>query len=154
VANPGFESGTGSWVYFYSSAAGGTGSFTAGTPAAAGTKAAQVTVTTLPSDKNVQLYQYNLTLQPNKRYRLSFAAKSSTGHDMKVSVIKHGSPYTNYGLSAYVPALTSSYQTFTVDFTTSGFTAPVTDGRLMFFLGDHAANGDQYGIDAVSLTPQ
>jgi len=46
----------------------------------------------------MQLYQKELTLKPSTLYRLSFAAKSSKGHDVRVVLLKHSSPFTNYGL--------------------------------------------------------
>ena len=110
------------------------------------------TITSSPTDNNVQLYQQGLTLQPVSNYRLTFAAKSNTGHDMRISVLKHTSPFTNYGLSSYYINLTSSWQLFTVDFTTANFVTPVSDGRLMFFIGNYDAPGDQYYFDDISLT--
>jgi hypothetical protein len=38
-----------------------------------------------------------------------------------------------------------------VEFTTSGFSGTVNDGRLMFWLAPYDAAGDQYFIDNVSL---
>ena len=92
VQNAGFESGTSDWR-FYTNA---TGSFTVAGPGDGSANAAVVTTTTVGS--NIQLYQPDVSLQPNTAYRLTFSAFSNTGRDLRVSVQKHGSPYTNYGL--------------------------------------------------------
>lgn len=154
ITNPSFSSNTTGWTFFYSPSRGGSGSLsriTSGTYSSPGS--ARATITTSPTDNNVQLYQQGLTLQPYTNYRLTFAAKSNTGHDLRVSVLKHTSPFTNYGLSSYYINLTSSWQLYTVDFTTANFATPVSDGRLMFFMGNYDAPGDQYFYDDVSLTP-
>ncbi|MFA6097479.1 MAG: chitobiase/beta-hexosaminidase C-terminal domain-containing protein [Candidatus Paceibacterota bacterium] len=144
VTNPGFESGTSPWTFYTN----GTGSYTVGTPAYAGTKGAKATLTTIGT--NMQLYESGISLEPNTRYRLTFAAYSSTGHDMKINLIKHISPYTNYGLT-YVPNLTTSWQTFSTEFTTSGFSANVADGRLQFYFPGLASAGDAYYLDEIKL---
>ena len=92
-------------------------------------------------------------LEPNTVYTLSFRAYSNTGHDLAVSLQKHGSPYTNYGLSDSVADLTNAWKTYTIQFTTSGFSGTVNDGRLMFRLAPYATAGDEYFIDDVVLTP-
>ena len=99
---------------------------------------------------NVQLYQDSLTLEAGTRYRLSFRAYSNTGHDLQVTLVKNLSPYTNYGLKK-VFNLTNAWQTFTVDFATSGFVGTVSDGRLMFWLAPYDAAGDQFFFDNVIL---
>ncbi|HEY6585828.1 MAG TPA: carbohydrate binding domain-containing protein, partial [Candidatus Methanoperedens sp.] len=81
---------------------------------------------------------------------LSFAAKSSSGRDLRVSLLKHGSPYTNYGLRQKFD-LTKDWQTFTTEFNTKRFTNTVNDGRLMFYLAPFAKAGDKYDFDSVKL---
>ena len=146
VQNAGFESGTSDWR-FYTNA---TGSFTVAGPGDGSANAAVVTTTTVGS--NIQLYQPGVSLQPNTAYRLTFSAFSNTGRDLRVSVQKHGSPYTNYGLNRAIADLGTGWQTFTFDFTTTGFSTPVTDARLMFWFASDAAPGDLFRIDNVSLT--
>lgn len=144
VSNPGFESGTSPWTFYTN----GTGTYTAGIPAYAGTKAAKISLTTIGT--NMQLYQSGKSLAPNTRYRLSFAAYSSTGHNMTINLIKHGTPYTNYGLK-YVPDLLTSWKTFSTEFTTSGFTGNVADGRLQFYFTGLASAKDIYYLDEIKL---
>jgi hypothetical protein len=145
VQNAGFESGTSGWN-FYTNA---TGSFTVAGPGDGSANAAVVTTTTVGT--NIQLNQSDLALQPNTAYRLTFSAYSNTGRDLRVSVLKHGSPFTNYGLNRAIANLTTGWQSFTFDFTTTGFSTPVTDARLMFWFASDAAPGDQFRIDNVSL---
>ena len=125
--NPGFESGRRDWIFYTN----GTGSFDVISPGFEGNNASQVRITMRSS--NVQLYQPKITLKSNTHYRLSFAAKSSTGHDVTVVLLKHGSPFTNYGLGQNFN-LTEDWQTFTTEFDTKRFNRNVNDGRLMFYL--------------------
>jgi hypothetical protein len=145
VQNAGFESGTSGWN-FYTNA---TGSFTVAGPGDGSVNAGVVTTTTVGT--NIQLNQSGLALQPNTAYRLTFSAYSNTGHDLRVSVLKHGSPFTNYGLNLAIANLTTGWQSFTFDFTTTGFSTAVADARLMFWFASDAAPGDQFRIDNVSL---
>ncbi|NLI80094.1 MAG: hypothetical protein GX443_00180 [Deltaproteobacteria bacterium] len=145
IVNPGFESGTSSWNFYTS----GTGAFDTPTPGYEGARAGCVRITTPGS--NTQLYQYNLPLEPNVDYELVFAAYSNTGHDVKVSLQKHGSPYTNYGLNKVLVNLQAGWQVFTLPFRTQGFTAPVSDARLMFWFSDTAAANDVFYFDQVVL---
>jgi len=144
IMNPGFESGTTPWKFYTS----GTGTFSTVSPGYEGSNTAQLALSS--SGSNIQLYQEGITLEPNTRYRLSFAAYSTTGHDVTVRLFKHVSPYTNYGLG-FTANLGTNWQTFTTEFTTSGFTSTVNDGRLKFWLAPFAASGDNYYIDNVQL---
>lgn len=145
LANPGFENGTSSWTFYTN----GNGSFTTVSPGSEGSTAGRVTVTT--TGTNTQLYQAGIRLDPYTDYELTFAARSSSGNDLKVSVLKHASPYTNYGLNRHVADLRTNWQTFKVTFRTMGFSSPVSDARLMFWLSDTAKAGDQFFIDGIVL---
>ncbi len=145
VVNGGFETGTSPWV-FYTNGAGTFANDAAGDGSA---KAAHIRITT--AGTNVQLNQAALVLEPNSTYRLSFKAYSNTGHDVSVSLQKHTSPYTGYGLSGRVFNLTNIWQTFVFEFMTSGFVGTVNDGRLMFWLAPYDAGGDHYYFDDVVL---
>jgi hypothetical protein len=146
VTNGAFESGTTGWTFYSNGAA----TLSTSAPGASGTgTAAQVAVST--EGTNVQLYQSGIALQPSTSYRLSFDAYSNTGHDVEVSLGQHISPYTNYGLSGWKFDLTNSWQTFSVTFTTTGFSTPVTDGRLFFWLAPFDAAGDRFYFDNVQL---
>ncbi len=144
IQNPGFESGTASWLFYIN----GTGSFNVVSPGYEGTSAAKISISTVGA--NTQLYQPGIALEPNTSYRLSFAAYSTAGHDMEIILHKHDSPYTNYGLF-YKANLGASWQTFTTEFTTSGFTTAVNNARLQIQLGTYAASGETYYIDNVKL---
>ena len=100
----------------------------------------------------MQLYQQGLALEKDARYRISFRAYSSKGHDLQVKVQKHGEPYTNYGINNYAINLTTGWADYRVDFIARGFTGTVNDGRLLFRLGPYDAAGDEYFFDDVVLT--
>jgi len=144
IMNPGFESGTTSWLFYTS----GTGTFSTVSPGYEGSNTAQLALSS--SGSNIQLYQAEINLEPNTRYRLSFAAYSTTGHDVAVRLFKHVSPYTAYAPD-FTANLGTNWQTFTTEFTTSGFTSTVNDGRLKFWFAPFAASGDNYYIDNVQL---
>ena len=65
-------------------------------------------------------------------------------------LIKHVSPFTHYGLDQTFN-LSASWQEFSTEFTTTGFTGSVNNGRLMFYLAPFAKAGDKYYIDNVRL---
>ena len=144
IKNPGFESGTISWLFHTN----GSGTFTATSPGYEGTKAAKLVMNT--SGTNIQLYQIGITLEENKRYRLSFSSYSTKGHDLTMKLYKHVAPYTLYGLNQTFD-LGTSWQTFMTEFTSENFTGTVNDGRFQFWLVPFAAAGDTYYIDNVRL---
>jgi hypothetical protein len=149
LLNPGFETGTGPWVFYTNTA----GSFDNNSPGPASLHSGHIAIT--QAGANIQLLQAGITLEPNTKYRLSFLAYTNTGHDVSVSLMKNASPYTNYGLSEYVCDLNSSgYGACSVEFTTPGFAGTVNDGRLMFWLASYATAGDQYFFDEVMLVKQ
>jgi hypothetical protein len=102
---------------------------------------------------NVQLFQYGLELQPNTSYQLRLAAKSTDGRDVRLYLHKHRSPYTNYGLNGLPLDLTDEWQVFVVQFTTTGFSEPVSDGRLRIWLAGSDAPGAEYYFDDVVMVP-
>ncbi|CAG0949507.1 hypothetical protein METP3_00119 [Methanosarcinales archaeon] len=144
IENQGFESGTTSWQFFTD----GTGAFRTASPSYEGSKSANVIIGS--SASNIQLYQYGITLEPNTAYRLSFSAYSTNGNDMKVKLFRHNSPYTNYGLD-FTADLGKSWNTFTTEFTTAGFSGAANDGRLQFWFAQLAAAQETYYIDDIRL---
>ncbi len=145
LLNSGFESGTSPWV-FYTNAQ---GSFAQSSPGSGSTYAGRVLLSTAGS--NVQLYQNDLRLEANTQYTLSFKAYSNTGHDVVVFIQKHSSPYTSYGLDNTVFNLQTSWSTYSIQFTTAGFSGVINDGRLKFWFADDDAAGDQYFFDDIIL---
>ncbi|MCB0056302.1 MAG: carbohydrate binding domain-containing protein, partial [Caldilineaceae bacterium] len=101
---------------------------------------------------NVQFFQPDIALQPNTRYVLSFAAYSSNGNDMSLYLHKHGRPYTGYGLTNRTVDLTTSWQVYTLEFTTPNV-ADMNDGRLRFWFAPFDVAGAVYHIDRVVLRP-
>jgi hypothetical protein len=102
---------------------------------------------------NVQLFQPGIELQPNTSYRLRLAAKASDGRDVRLYLHKHRSPYTNYGLNGLPLDLMPEWQVFVVQFTTTGFSEPVNDGRLRIWLAGSDAPGAEYYFDDVVMVP-
>ena len=83
----------------------------------------------------------------------ALAAKSSDGRDVRLYLHQHRAPYSNYGLNGLPLDLTDEWQVFVVQFTTTGFTTPVDDGRFRIWLaGSDAANANYY-FDDVVMTP-
>jgi hypothetical protein len=145
VLNPGFERGTAPWRFHTD----GGGSFRNDAPGASSPRAAHITITA--SGSNVQLYQSELMIQPATSYRLSFRARSSSGHDVAVHLQKHTAPYTPSGLPRWVADLTPEWQQYSRVFRTDRFETTVADTRLRFSLGPYAAAGDEYFLDDVTL---
>ncbi|MCX9087617.1 MAG: carbohydrate binding domain-containing protein, partial [Candidatus Methanoperedens sp.] len=117
-------------------------------PGYVGNNSAKLAFSTIGT--NMQLYQSGIPLEPNTRYQLSFAAYSTTGHDIRVKLFKQIAPYPTYGLD-YTANLGTNWAVFTTQFNTSGFTSNVTNGRLQFWLVPFAKAGDIYYIDDVRL---
>lgn len=146
IENYCFEDGPGPWRFFTD----GQGSYMpTGTDPYQGQFAADVTLQ--EAGTNVQLYQKDISLKPNTPYELLFAAYSSTGHDLSVYVQQDVSPYTNYGLKDFRVNLQTGWGVYTTTFTSKGFSSPVDDARLRFWLAPFDANGDLYRIDWVVL---
>jgi uncharacterized delta-60 repeat protein len=145
IAIPGFETGTAPWKFYTD----GAGTFANDAPGRASDRAARVAIT-MPG-ANAQLYQSGLRLQPNTRYRLSFWARSPSGHDLSAFLHKHTAPYTSYGLSEWTVDLTAGWQQFTRLFQTTGFSSGVADGRLRFWCASSGVAGDEFFIDDVEL---
>jgi len=125
LANAGFEQGSLAWTFFTN----GSGSF-AVRNGRGGSRAARVLVTW--PNSNTQLYQSQITLEPNTRYRLTFKARSEGRRDLAVFVHKNGPPFTAYGLHDLVVDLSREWETYSIEFVTTGFSDVVEDARLRF----------------------
>ena len=146
IKNYCFEDGTKPWKFWTDT----NGKYvTSSTDPYQGTFAADVFVQTAGS--NVQLYQKDITLEPNTPYELLFAAYSSDGSDLAAVVHQHGPTYTNYGLPPWQVDLQTGWNTYRTTFTTTGFSSTVSDARLRFWLAPYAQDGTTYRIDWVIL---
>ncbi len=143
LSNSDFDAGTSAWTFFTS----GTGSMQQVSPGYEDGQALNVIIT--QSGNNTQLYQHNIPLEVNAKYRLSFAAYSNSGTGFDVVLQQHGSPYANYGLNKHI-ALSTAWASYSVEFTGT-LSAAVSDGRLMFWFGSSAVSGSRYWIDRVVL---
>lgn len=145
ILNSSFESCSQSWVFYTN----GSGNFTTGTPAFEETRSGIVTINIVGT--NTQFFQQCIKLDPNVEYELIFAARSSNGSDLSISLLKHTSPFTNYGLQAVRFDITSEFKLFYVKFKTINFNSTISDARLMFWFANFAQNGTVYNIDAIIL---
>lgn len=139
IANPGFELGVKNWTCKDCR-------LTAGAPVVAGAKSGQMR-TTAKTNRG-QLFQSNRTLQPGTEYQLTFWARSAGGEDVQVDLYKPTNPTVNYGLDQTFD-LTAEWQQFSASFTTTGFSAPVSNARLRFRAAQ--GRGLQYSLDDVAL---
>ncbi len=146
LKNGGFESGMDDWRFYSNSKCDATIVQSAGSGSA-------VEVAIHRVGSNIQLYQNGITLKPNTAYQLSFSAYSNVGRDLSVSLNKHSTPFTNYGLQNVQIDLGKDWDTYTVTFTTRNFDRQVSDGRLYFWFADRIWGGERFYIDDVVLTP-
>jgi hypothetical protein len=145
LANSAFERGTENWAFYTN----GTGAFTVVPAGPNNPDAARINI--IQEGSNVQLYQTAVTLEAGAEYVLFSRAYSSSGHDVSVSVQKHGAPYSSYGLLGQVYNLDTSWKDFSSQFTASGFTGVATDARVMFYLAPYDSATDNFYIDDVVL---
>ncbi len=146
LANAGFEQGTASWAFFTN----GSGTFTTAAAGPQHPHAARIAIAT--EGGNVQLYQIGVTLEAGAEYKLYFRATSTSGHDVSVSIQKHATPFTSYGVSGQVFNLDTTWKDHAVTFTATGFSGVATDARMMFYLAPYDSAGDVFSIDDVSLS--
>ncbi len=88
LSNAGFDEGLAAW----SSYSNGQAEFSNSTPGYSGNYNGKIRIIT--TGDNTQVFQYNIPLEPNKTYTLSFVAYSPSGHDLDVTIAKHSPPYT------------------------------------------------------------
>ncbi len=112
--------------------------------------AAQVAISTAGS--NVQLFQHGITLQPYTTYQFSIAARASANRAVQVVLARHDSPYNNYGLNSTIN-LTPNWQVFTITFTTTDLSSPVSNARLRIALENSDVAGDFFYFDNVVIAP-
>ena len=67
-----------------------------------------------------------------------------------MALLKHTTPFANFGLKKTFN-IRKAWNDYSVEFTTSGFSGTVNNGRLMFYLAPYAAAGDEYFLDDVLL---
>ena len=146
IANPGFEDGLNPWKM----SGVGIGFFTTSAPGFESPKSSKIGFARGGSD--AQLYQIRLVLDPATSYRLSFDAFSTSGHDVDVSLFSTNTGQ-NYGISSMRQDVTTSWKTFTLDFTTPPVPTLIDDGRLQFSFGPYAVSGETYYFDNVLLSP-
>jgi hypothetical protein len=121
----------------------GPGGFDVVSPGFDGSYAAKISIARTAS--YVQLSQSGLTFERNANYSLSFAAYSTTGHDMTVLL------QSGLGLKMYKANLSPSWQTYSTQFKTTGFWSTGDNGHLLFVFFPYGRAGDVYYMDNVVL---
>ena len=94
-----------------------------------------------------QIFFAGLRLEPEDRYVVRFAGRSAGGANLDLGLIQHDVPYTPYGLVEPGVDLLEAWSTWEQEFVTTGFSAPVNDGRLWFRFRAAA----EFWIDRVQL---
>jgi hypothetical protein len=143
LSNSDFDTGVSAWTFFTD----GVGSMALVSPGYDDNQAIRLTIT--QSGTNTQFYQSGISLETGAKYRLSFAAYSSSGDGLDVVLQQHGAPYSNYGLNTHI-TLSKTWALHSVDFPCP-IQNNVSDGRLMFWLVPYSRNGDEYWIDRIVL---
>ncbi|MBA3724069.1 MAG: carbohydrate binding domain-containing protein [Candidatus Levybacteria bacterium] len=141
IANPGFESGTGSWQFNKRS---GSASYqvTSNTKVS-GNSSAQITVTgasTAPQE--IELAQYGQSVTAGQKYTFSFWAKSSNNRTIDVVLQDANSPFAVF-VRKTVP-LTTNWQQFT-----QTFTAPQSRSNMLIGLQFANSTGTVWIDDVV-----
>jgi hypothetical protein len=144
IQNPGFELGTEPWAFHTT----GTGTYGNDGTDDGGSKAARVAVAAPGSV--IQLYQSDILVLPETRYRLKFQAYSSSGNDVVLNLIKHQDPFVNLGLN-WGFDLGTGWVNYSYDFVTSAFGETQANARLQIALSGFAQVGDEYYFDDFSL---
>ncbi len=150
VTNGGFEAGVAPWRFFHN----GTGNafdVVNTAPVAEGTQKGRVVLGSVIGTNN-QLYQTGLTLVSGTPYRLTFSAYASKATTFRVRVIEQDEDYTTYGFPFRTISLGTSFQTFTIDFTTGNFAGTVKDAMLQFYFVSSTASTTIF-LDNVALAP-
>ena len=132
MANGSFEAGTSPWQHYQNG--GGTNSFSVVTdaPIADGARKAKVVLDANLGTNN-QIWQQGLVLQAGVKYRLQYSAYASKNTPVRVRIIEQDDDYTVYGFQFVTHNLTTSWQTFTVDFTAGNFSGTIADAMLQYY---------------------
>lgn len=144
IRNPGFEEGELNWIVYSN----GVLNHKASSNSYSGQYSEELNF--VKSGSNEQLYQKDIYLEANTRYKLSFFGKSNQTRTVWVAVHKHGTPYTDYGLAKSV-RLSSDWKEFSLEFVTKGFVNSTDDARLRFYFAGYSSENDRYYFDEVKL---
>jgi hypothetical protein len=151
LVNGGFESDKTGWRHYENGGAANAFNILTSAPIAEGAKKAQVVLDATIGTNN-QLYQRDLSLIAGTAYRLSFSAYASKTTTMQVRVIEQDDDYTVYGFAFKTINLTTSFQTFTVDFTAGNFAGTASDAMVQFYFVKSSPSTSIY-LDNVVLGP-
>ena len=147
VLNNGFENDDQDWNFYVNSSAQAGLSFNTLDPYE-GNKCAQISVSQATGTGwHIQFYQVDHSVEINKQYRVSFAAKADGGGYMDFLVHLDQSPWTSY-LSESI-LLTNNWQTYSFTFTATATIA--NNVRLTAQYGDF---GGTYYLDKIKFVEE
>jgi hypothetical protein len=150
LSNGGFEEGTTGWRHFADGGPTNAFSVVTTSPVAEGTRKGRVVLDPTIGSNN-QLYYKDLKLDAGVGYTLTFQAYASKNTNIQVRVIEQDDDYTTYGFPFQTVALTTGFQTFTIQFTAGNFTGSVTDAMLQLYFVKSQPSTTLY-FDAVSIS--
>src|SRR5690606_17223198 len=104
-------------------------------------------ITSMKACSIAQLVQKGVRLKPATDYRLSFAARSTTGREIAINLASGKPPSLNYGILAAKLPLAPSWKVYVIDFTTTGFPRAVANGQLSLSLASPTESGEVYDFD-------
>lgn len=93
-----------------------------------------------------QFYHGSLSVVTSETYQVRFAGMAVSSRTIDVKLIKHVTPFTNYGLEETI-TLINSWQVFELEFTAN---ATADDARINFYLGIDTAN---VSLDNIEFHP-
>lgn len=97
---------------------------------------------------HIQLYTGEINVKENKRYKLTFRAKSEGGKvTPSIKIMKNNSPWTAYTASKQV-SISSDWNIYEVYFDCN---TNDSNARLAFFLGNSIPDGGKLYLDSMSL---
>jgi len=151
IYNTGFESSTTGWNLYYNTNNGANASGSRiTTDKYEGNACYCMNVTSFGSTfSSIQFFMSNLSVEKDKIYRLSFAAKSSANISMNtISLMKNTSPYTLYSGTAVSPQLTADWKVYTYYFKSND---TASDARINFYLGAAYSSSANVYFDSISF---
>ena len=112
-------------------------------------KLLKLKVLKLPEKGYVELYQNGLSLDPQKKYKLTFKVKSDMGSDIDLYIANAVFPYENLLNTKYNVDLKPDWKEYTGIIGLA--TTPAQDGKVRLVLSFKASVGDSIIFDSISL---
>jgi hypothetical protein len=101
---------------------------------------------------SIQLSQAGIHLEPRTIYQLSFEAYSPERDSVDLSIQRQNDPTQTYGLGPFGTPLDALWARSSFQFATPDWSAPVEDGRIVFWIPRSSHGGGQVILDNIALT--